>query len=42
MKKIEYMAPEMEVIKLKMVNSLLQASNGTEEGDGDMNNGETF
>jgi hypothetical protein len=41
MKKIEYIAPEMEIVKIEY-NKILCASNGSEEGDGDMEGGETF
>lgn len=35
------MTPEMEIMEIKY-NTILCASNGSEEGDGDMNGGETF
>ena len=42
MKKIEYMAPEMEVVEIKMENALLTISNGTDPdyggADGFQNN----
>lgn len=34
MKKIEYMAPEMEVVEIKMESALLTISDGSEPGYG--------
>jgi hypothetical protein len=40
MKKMEYIAPEEQIVKLQLKNALLVGSG--EEGDGDMEGGETF